>query len=166
MRMSLPVMNPPSGPISSAPTAPTSSGVPAPSRGDLDHAPVACPARPAEFVLGQRSHNDPRANRVDPRTTLAPAHRLGHHAQRVPALRELVGVQGVRHLVGLKEGKIEQLFRGRRGQRFVLFDAERGKAMPGLRRYDDPGPTAGDDVAELLQQERRAIQIDFEDRRR
>jgi hypothetical protein len=66
-------------------------------------------------------------------------------------------------LVGPKEGKTEQLFRGRRGQRLVLFDAERGKAMPGLRRDDDPGPTAGDDVAELLQHERRTIQIDFED---
>jgi hypothetical protein len=103
---------------------------------------------------------------VDPRATLAPAHRLGRHAQRVPALRDLVRVQGVLHLVGPKEGKTEQLFRGRRGQRLVLFDGERGEAVPGLRRDDDPGPTAGDDVAELLQLERRAVQVDPEDRRR
>ena len=75
-------------------------------------------------------------------------------------------MQGVLHLVGLKEGKTEQLFCGRRGQRLVLFDAERGKAIPGLRGDDDPGSTAGDDVAELFQDERGAIQIDCEKRRR
>src|SRR5215207_1136435 len=46
----------------------------APGRGPLDHAPVPCAARTAEFVLGERGHNDARADRVDPRTTLAPAH--------------------------------------------------------------------------------------------
>ena len=108
----------------------------------------------------------PGADRVDPCAPLAPAHRLGHHAQRVPALRDLVRVKRIRHLVGLKEGKTEQLFHGRRGQRLVLFDGERRKAMPGLRRDDDASATAGDDIAELFQHERRAIQIDFEDRRR
>jgi hypothetical protein len=55
---------------------------------------------------------------------------------------------------------------GCRGQRLVLFDSERGKAMPGLRGDDDTSATARDDAAELFQHERRAIQIDFEDRRR
>ena len=166
MRKSLPVMNPPSGPMSSADRSHLVWSAGAPGRGPLDHAPVPCAARTAEFVLGERGHNDASADCVDPRTALAPAHRLGHHAQRVPALRELVRVQGVRHLVGLKKGKTEQLFHGRRGQRLILFDGERGKAMPRLRRDDDTGATAGDDVAELFQNERRAIKIDFEDRRR
>ena len=39
-----------------------------------------------------------------------------------------------------------------------------GKAVPRLRGDDDASPAAGDDVAELLQHERRAVQIDFEDR--
>ena len=38
--------------------------------------------------------------------------------------------------------------------------------MPGLRRDHDARAAAGDDVAELLQHERRAVQIDLEDRRR
>jgi hypothetical protein len=67
-------------------------------------------------------------------------------------------------LVGLKEGKIEQIFHGCRGQRLILFKGERGKAMPGLRCDDDARTTPGNDIAELFQHERRAIQIDFEDR--
>ena len=38
--------------------------------------------------------------------------------------------------------------------------------MPGLRRDHNASAAAGDDIAELLQHERRAIQIDLEDRRR
>ena len=38
--------------------------------------------------------------------------------------------------------------------------------MPGLRRDHDARAAAGDDVAELFQHERRAVQIDLEDRRR
>ena len=72
----------------------------------------------------------------------------------------------IRHLVRLKEGKTKQLFHGCRGQRLILFDAERGKAMAGLRGDDDTSATARDDAAELFQHERRAIQTDFEDRRR
>jgi hypothetical protein len=53
-------------------------------------------------------------------------------------------------LVGLKERKTEQLFHGRRGQRLILFDGERGKAMSGLRGDNDTSATAGDDTAELF----------------
>ena len=56
------------------------------------------------------------------RATLAPPHRLSHHAQRVPSLRELVRMNGVRYLIGLKEGKGKQLVHGRRGQRLILLD--------------------------------------------
>ena len=38
--------------------------------------------------------------------------------------------------------------------------------MPGLRRDDDARAAARDDVAELFEHERGAIQIDLEDRRR
>ncbi|MBV9414253.1 MAG: hypothetical protein JO363_04670 [Solirubrobacterales bacterium] len=37
--------------------------------------------------------------------------------------------------------------------------------MSGLRGDHDPGATGGDDVAELLQNERGAVQVDLEDRR-
>jgi hypothetical protein len=135
-------------------------------RGRLDHAPVALSARAGELVLGQRRDDDAWTDRVDPRTTLAPANRLGHHTQRIAALRDLVGVQRIRHLVRLEEGKGEQLLHRSRGQCVVLLDAERGKPVPGLRRDDDARTPRGDDVAELLQHERGAVQVDLEDRRR
>ena len=75
-------------------------------------------------------------------------------------------MQGVLHLVELKEGKAEQLLRGCGGQRLVLFDGEGGKSMPGLRRDDNACAPASDDIAERFQHEGRAIQIDFKDRRR
>ena len=134
--------------------------------GRLDHAPVSRAAWPGQLVFGERGNDNAGADRVDPGAALAPAHRLGHDAQRVATLGELVGVQGVRHLAGLEEGKAEQLLDGRRGQRFVLFDGERGQAVPGLRRDDDPRAAAGDDVAELLQHEGRAVQVNLEDRYR
>ena len=115
-------MNAPSGPIRSAATVPTSSGVPAaPDGAQLDHAAVALAARAGQLVLGQRGDDDAGADRVDPRAAPAPAHGLGHHPQRVPALGELVGVERVRHLIGLEQGEGEQLL-GRRGrQRRVLL---------------------------------------------
>lgn len=130
--MSLPVINPPSGPMRSAPTVPTSSGMPARLAAELDHTPIPFAAWPGEFVLGERGHNDPRADRVDPRASLAPANRLGHHAQRVPAFRELVCVKGIGHLVGPQERKPEQLLNGCGGQRPVLLDGERGQAAAWL----------------------------------
>jgi len=75
-------------------------------------------------------------------------------------------VKRIRHLVGLKEGKTEKLFHRCCGQRFILFDTERRRAMTGLRRDHDARPTARDDVAKLLKHQRRPIEIDFEDCRR
>ena len=65
----------------------------APGRRELDHAPVSLAARAGQLVLGERRDDDAGADRVDPRAALAPAHRLGHHAQRVAALGNLVGVK-------------------------------------------------------------------------
>src|SRR5689334_14601560 len=47
----------------------------------FDHAPVPGATRPREFVLGEWGHDNPRADRIDSRATLAPAHCFGHHAQ-------------------------------------------------------------------------------------
>jgi hypothetical protein len=78
MRKSLPVMNPPSGPMSSAPTVATSSGVPGrPCRRHRDHAPVSFAARPVEFIPGEKGHEMPglivftRAPRLPQRTASA-----------------------------------------------------------------------------------------------
>ena len=167
MRKSLPVMNAPSGPMSSAPTVPTSSGVPArPAGAEFDHAPVSLAARTGQLVAGERGEDDAGADRVDPGAALAPANGLGHHAQRVPALGELVGVERVRHLVGLEHRERQQLVgRGRR-QRGVLLGGEGAESVPGLRRDDHAGAAARDDVSELLEHERGAVQVDREDRRR
>ena len=70
------------------------------------------------------------------------------------------------HLVGLKKRQVEQIFHGSGGQGLVLLDGERGQAMPGLRRDDDARPTPRNHVAKLLQHERRAVEINFENRGR
>ena len=140
----------------------TSSGVPARPAGlSLDHAPVSLTARPGQFVLGERGDDDAGADRVDPRAALAPAHGLGHHPQRVPALGELVGVQRVRHLVRLEHRQAEQLLDGVVASALFCSTVSARQAVAGLRRDHDAGTAARDDVAELLQHERGAVQIDL-----
>lgn len=158
-------MNPPSGPMRTDGSHLVRS-TSASSRGHLDHSPVPFTARSAQFIFGEWSDYDARADCVDPCAALAPTNRRSHNAQGVPALRDLIRVKRIRYLVGLKERKIEQLLHRCCGQRFILFDGEWGEAMPGLRRDNDTCATAGDDIAELLQHECCAIKIDFEDRRR
>src|SRR5277367_6623217 len=55
------------------------------SRAYTDHAPIALAARPIQFIIRQRSDDDARADRIDPRTTLSPPDCFRHHTQRVPA---------------------------------------------------------------------------------
>ena len=96
----------------------------------------------------------------------APPHRLGHNPQRIPALGELVSVEGVLHLVRLKHRESAAI-RPRalsRGPRFAPRSARPSDARTGCD--DDAGAAASDDVAELLEHERGAIEIDREDRRR
>jgi hypothetical protein len=69
-------------------------------------------------------------------------------------------------VVGLEERQVKQLLHGRRGQRLVLLDAEGRQPVPGLGRDHDARATRGDDVAELLEHERRTVQVDLEDRLR
>ena len=143
MRKSLPVMNAPSGPMRSAATVATSSGVPRPAgRGQLDHAPVALAAGAGQLVLGEGGDDDAGADRVDPRAALAPADGLGHHPQRVASLGQLVGVQGVGHLVGLEHRQGQQLLGRRRRQGGVLLGGQGAQTVPGLRGDDDPGAAA------------------------
>ena len=72
-----------------------------------DHAAIAFPARPGLFVLGEGREDDAGADRVDPRATLASSHRLGHHAQRIAAFGNQMGIERVRHHIGLqyRQGK-------------------------------------------------------------
>jgi hypothetical protein len=100
------------------------------------------------------------------RAALSPADLLGHHPQGVAALGELVCVRRVRDLIGLQEVKAEQLLHGRRGQRSVLLDGQRRQAVPRLRRDHDARPGRCDDVAEFLEHQRCAVQVDLQDRRR
>src|SRR5579871_137493 len=75
----------------------------------FNHLPVTFAARPAEFVFGKGGHHDPWTDRVDTRSALPPMEGLGHHAKRVSALGELVGVKRAGHLVELKERKAKKL---------------------------------------------------------
>jgi hypothetical protein len=48
--------------------------------------------------------------------TLSPAQSFGHHAERVPAFRELICVQRVLRLIELEGGQVEQFGCRRKGQ--------------------------------------------------
>ena len=132
----------------------------------LDHAPVALAAWSGQFVAGERGHDDAGADRVDPCASFAPPDGLGLDPQRVAALGELVGVERVGHLVRLQHRQGQELVGRCRRQRGVLLGGEGAEAMAGLRRDDDPGAALGDDVAELLEHDCGAVQVDGEDRRR
>ena len=103
----------------------------------VQHPSIAWPAWSAQFIICERSDDYPWANRVNPRTALSPPYRLRHHAQRVPALRYLIRVQRVFHLIRLDHGQSEQFVCRSRRERSILFSRERRQAMAGLRRdYD------------------------------
>lgn len=71
---------------------------------NLDHALVPWTAWTRELILGQRREDDPPADRVDAGAALALADCLSHDAQRIAALRYLVGAQRVLDLVRLQHG--------------------------------------------------------------
>ena len=138
----------------------------APGRRQLDHAPVSLAAGTGQLVLREWGDDDAGADRVDPRAALAPPDGLGHHAQRVRTLGQLVRVQGVCHLVGLKHRQRQQLVGWCRRESGVLLGGQGPQAVPGLRRDDHPGAAACDDVPELLEQHCGSVEVHVEDRLR
>ena len=167
MRKSLPVINAPSGAHEQrADGSDFVRRAGAPGRGQLDHAPVPSPRGPVSSSLASGVMMMPglivltRAPRLPQRTASAITR------SEFPRLASLVGVERIGHLVGLEHRKSEQLVGGCRRQRLVLLGGQRRQAMPGLRCDDDAGTAARDDIAELLEHQRGAIQIDREDRRR
>lgn len=103
------------------------------------------------------------ADRVDPRAALSPPDRLRHHPQRVGPLGKLVRAKWICHLIGLKHREGEQLIGGRGREQPVLLGAQRREAMAGLQGDDDAGAAAGDNVSELFQHQRGAVEIDLQD---
>jgi hypothetical protein len=72
-------------------------------------------------------------------------------------------VKRVLDLTWLQEWEFEQ-FLDRRGRELtVLLDRQRTHAVAGLGRDNDARSTARDDLAEFLQQQRRAVEIDLQD---
>jgi hypothetical protein len=57
----------------------------------------------------------------------------------------------------------EQLVGGGGCQRSVLIGCEGAETVTGLRGNDNTGAAGGDDVAELLENDRRAVEVDGED---
>jgi len=90
------------------------------------------PRRSGQLVLGERGEDNAGADRVDSRATFAPPDSLGHHPQRIPALGQLVGVEGVGHLVGCEHGQPEQFLGRRRGTGGVLFGGQCAETVSGL----------------------------------
>jgi hypothetical protein len=124
------------------------------------------PRRSGQLVLGERGEDNAGADRVDSRATFAPPDSLGHHPQRIPALGQLVGVEGVGHLVGCEHGQPEQFLGRRRGTGGVLFGGQCAETVSGLWGDDDPGAAARDDVAEFLEYQGCSVEVHGEDRRR
>src|SRR6478672_10470376 len=113
-------MKPPSTPMSRAPTAPTSSGVP--GRFATDPSIILrypAPRGPESSSLASGVMTIPglivltRAPRFPQCTASAMT------AQRISALRELIRLQRVLHLIELEEGKLQQFLRRRHRQRLV-----------------------------------------------
>ncbi len=72
-------------------------------------------------------------------------------------------MQRVLDLAKLQHRQIEQLLDRRRGERVVLLGRQRRQAMTGLGGNNDASTPFGDHLAELLQDERSAVEIDLED---
>ena len=104
-------------------------GAGTPGRAQLDHASVPIAARARQLVVGERRDDDAGADRIDSRAPLAPSDGFGLDAQRVAALGELVGVQGVLNLRRLQQGQRKQLLRRRGGKRLVLLGRQCAQAM-------------------------------------
>src|SRR3954471_1211599 len=116
MRKSLPVMNAPSGPRRSAPTVPTSSGVPPRPAGESSiMRRYPSPRGPVSSSVASGVKMMPGLIVLIRAAPLAPPNGLGHHAQGVPALGELVGVERVCDLIRLEDWEVQQLV-GRSGR--------------------------------------------------
>jgi len=132
------MMNVPSGPIRSAPTTPTSSGEPPRPAGEiLIMRLYSSPRGPFNSSLASGVKNFARADRVDPCAALVPPHCLGHYAQRMSALGDLLCVEGIGHLIRLEHQDRKQLIGWHSCKGKVLLSGQCRQAMPGLRRDDD-----------------------------
>src|SRR3954451_14685938 len=121
MRKSLPVMNPPSGPRRSAPTVPTSSGVPPRPAGESSiMRRYPSPRGPVSSSVASGVKMMPGLM-VLIRAPRLPSERPRHHAQGVPALGELVGVERVCDLFRLEDWELQQLVGGGGRQCRVLL---------------------------------------------
>lgn len=94
---------------------------------------------------------------------LPQANRICGDPQGIAALRQLIGVEGIRHAILLEEVEIEKILRRRHGQRPVLLDRQGRKAMAGLRGDDHARPALSDHVAEQFEHQRRSVKINLED---
>jgi site-specific recombinase XerC len=83
--------------------------------------------------------------------------------QSVAALGELVGVECVGDEVALEHGELQQVVGRNSCQRRVLLGRQSAEAMPGLGCDHDACAAASDHLAELLEQNRRSVQINRKD---
>lgn len=100
------------------------------------------------------------------RAAPAPAHRLRAHPQHVAALGELVGVERVGDALRREPRQREQVVGRRGGQLLVLLGRQRREPVARLGGDDHARPAGGDDLAELLEHDRGAVEVDRQDRRR
>lgn len=108
----------------------------------------------------------PGADRVDPGAAVAPLDRRGLDAQLVGPLGDPVGGARVRYRLLAQEGQLAEFVGRRPGQRLVLRRVERREHVASHARDDQAGSAGGDHAPELLEHERRADQVDGQNRRR
>jgi hypothetical protein len=75
-------------------------------------------------------------------------------------------MEAVGHLVRLEHGEGQQLVGWRGRESGVLLGGQGAQTVPGLRRDDDPGAAARDDLPELLEQHGGSVQVHGQDHRR
>ena len=127
------------------------------------HPAIAFAARPREFIVGERGHDDAGADRIDPPAAPGPAHCFRFHAQGIAGLRELVGMQRIGHCIRCQHRQCQQVFGRCRRERLVLLGRQSGKAVARLRGDDHSRTACGDHIAKQFEHQRGAVKINFED---
>jgi hypothetical protein len=72
-------------------------------------------------------------------------------------------VERVGDLIGLKHGQLQEVVGRDSGKRRVLVGRQTAESMPGLRCDHDACTASSDHLAELLEHDRRSVQVDCED---
>ena len=157
-------MNPASGPSRNAAREATSSTVPARRAGD-DSRISRNAGPPGRVQLGLREwrHDDAGADGVCTSALFSPLDGDPLDTQVIGPFGELVCPHRVGNVFRRQERQVQQLVGRNGGERLLLCRLQGRLPIAGHAGYDDGRATVGNHAAELLEDERRAIQVDLQD---